>query len=233
VSFSRADVLYPSTAALDPAYRDIDHYLALAENFHELRCSKRIKVVVCRSWGDCLRFAPFLGGQRPLAVTIATGNAIYITPNARAKVDIGGLLRHELSHAVWNQNRSILSVIRMLKQPWVSEGAAGVVAAMGVTAPGHELVTLPESEFLARANSRELWPCFASAPQKDWRFSYTTWMYFWNRQIQRRDRPAFLRFERICYTDPDGCPKAFAAVYGTDLRHAVDEFQDEVRSWGR
>jgi len=73
--FSRADVLYPDGTALDPAYREIDNYVALAESFHKLTCAKKIRVVVCRNWSDCLRFAtPFLG--RPLAVTISTGTDV-------------------------------------------------------------------------------------------------------------------------------------------------------------
>lgn len=231
VQFSRADVLYPDSGALDPAYRDVDRYVAIAESFHELKCSKKIKVVVCRNWNDCLRFAaPFLMGQRPLAVTVATGTVIFVTPRADGWADIGGLLRHELSHAVQNQNRSVVSVLRMLRQPWVSEGVAGVVAARGVTAPGRHLVSLPESEFLSRAMTEDLWSSFAAAPQKDWRFSYTAWIYFWDRQIERSGKATFLRFERACFSDPQGCRSIFADVYGTDLRSAVDEFQTEVRS---
>src|ERR1039458_6880809 len=231
VQFSRADVLYTDSAALDPAYREIDRYVAVAESFHELKCSKKIKVVVCRNWNDCLRFpAPFLVGQRPLAVTVATGTVIFVTPRAAGWADIGGLLRHELSHAVLNQNRSLLSVLRMLRQPWVSEGVAGVVAGMEATAPGRQLASLPRMEFLARAKTEELWPCFAAAPQKDWRFSYTAWLYFWDRQIERNGKRAFLTFERACFSDPDGCRNTFAAVNGTDLRTAVEDFQLEVRS---
>jgi len=231
VQFSRADVLYPDSAALDPAYREIDRYVAVAESFHELKCSKKIRVVVCRNWNDCLRFAaPFLLGQRPLAVTVATGTVIFVTPGAAGWADIGGLLRHELSHAVQNQNRSLVSVLRMLRVPWVSEGVAGVVAAMGVTAPGRHLVSLPEAEFLSRATAEDLWAPFAAAPQKDWRFSYTAWIYFWDRQIERSGKATFLRFERACFSRPQGCRNSFADVYGTDLRSAVDGFQAEVRS---
>jgi hypothetical protein len=231
MQLSRADVLYPDTAALDPAYRDVDRYVAVAESFHELKCSKKIKVVVCRSWNDCLRFAaPFLLGQRPLAVTVATGTVIFVTPRAAGWADVGGLLRHELSHAVQNQNRSLVSVLRMLRQPWVSEGGAGVVAAMGVTAPGRQLASLPDAEFLSRAKIAGLWASFVAAPQKDWRFSYTAWIYFWNRQIERSGKPTFLRFERACFSVPQDCRSSFADVYGTDLRRAVDEFEAEVRS---
>jgi len=231
VQFSHADVLYPDSAALDPAYREVDRYVATAENFHELKCSKKIKVVVCRNWNDCVRFAaPFLMGQRPLAVTVPTGTVIFVTPRAAGWADIGGLLRHELSHAVLNQNRSLLSVLRMLRQPWVSEGVAGVVAAMGTTAPGQHLVSLPEGEFLSRAGTEDLWPSFAAASQKDWRFSYTAWIYFWDCQIERSGKATFLRFEKACFSDPRGCRSIFANVYGTDLLNAVDQFQNEVRS---
>jgi len=231
VPFSRADILYPDAAPLDPAYRKIDQYVAVAERFHELKCSKKIKVVVCRNWNDCLRFAaPFLLGQRPLAVTAPTGTVIFVTPRAAGWADVGGLLRHELSHAVQNQNRSLVSVWRILRQPWVSEGVAGVVAGMGAAEPGRHLMTLPEPEFLSRAKAADLWASFAAAPQKDWQFSYTAWTYFWDRQIERKGKPAFLRFERACFSDPPNCRSAFAGVYGAELHSVVDEFQAEVRS---
>ncbi len=99
IRFSRADVLYPDSTDLDPAYREVDSYVAAAERFHEVTCPKKIKIVVCRNWSDCNRFArPFLG--RPLAVTIPTGTVIFVTPKALAfRADIAELLRHELSHA--------------------------------------------------------------------------------------------------------------------------------------
>jgi hypothetical protein len=231
VRFSRADVLYADSAVLDQGYREVDRYVAAAESFHELKFSRKVKIVVCRDWSDCRRFAgPFLMGQRPLAMTIATGTVIFVTPNAAFTADIGGLLRHELSHAVLNQNRSLVSVLRMLRQPWVSEGAAGVVAGMGVTAPGRQLASLPEPEFLSRAASEDLWPSFSGGQGSDWRFSYTAWIYFWDRQIVHSGKATFLRFERACFSDPEGCRRAFAEAYGTDLRKSVEEFQAEVRS---
>ena len=231
MQFSRADVLYPDSAALDPAYRDVDRYVAVAENFHELKCSKKIKVVVCRDWNGCLRFAgPFLMGQRPLAVTVPTGTAIFVTPGAQGWADIGGLLRHELSHAVQNQNRSLVSVLRMLRQPWVSEDVAGVVAAIGPTAPGRHLVSLPEAEFLSRGKNEDLWSSFSGAPLKDWPFGYTAWIYFRDLEIERSGKATFLRFERACFSDPPSCRGSFADVYGANLRNAVGEFQGAVRA---
>jgi hypothetical protein len=228
--FSRADVLYPDGTLLDPEYRKIDQYLTLAERFHEVKCVKKIRVVVCRNWSDCNRFAtPFLG--RPLAVTIPTGTLIFVTPKATTfRADIGELLRHELSHAVLKQNRSLLDVLRVRNEPWVTEGVAELVAEIEGTAPGRQSISLPKTEFLSRARTEELWPSFASAAQKDWRFSYTAWIYFWSRQIERSGKPAFLRFEQACFSNPQRCRSAFGQVYGTELRNAVGEFQAEVRS---
>jgi len=227
--FSRADVLYPDSMALDPAYRGVDGYVAAAEKFHEVACPKKVKIVVCRNWSDCNRFAtPFLG--TPLAVTIPTGTVTFVTPKAIAfRADIAELLRHELSHAVLKQNRSLLAVLRMRKESWVSEGVAGLVAEMRPTAPERQPITLPIPEFLSRAKREELWPSFAPA-QEETRFRYTAWVYFWNRQIERNGRPTFLRFEQACFSNPEKCRSTFANVYGTDLRNAVADFQAEVRS---
>ncbi len=140
------------------------------------------------------------------------------------------MLRHELSHAVLKQNRSLLSVLRIRKEPWVSEGVAGRVPEMWPTAPGRQPITLPKPQFLSRAKREELWPSFVTVTQPDRRFSYTAWVYFWNRQIDRGGKATFLRFERACFSDPQSCRSIFTDVYGTNLRNAVEEFQAEVRS---
>ena len=231
LTFQRADVLYPADRPPDPAYSDVDRYVALAESFHNLRCSKKITVVACRDWNDCLRFAaPFLGNQRPVGVTIPTGTVIFLTPYIYGTLDAGGVLRHELSHATLNQNRSLLSVWRLLKQPWFSEGVAGVVAGMDTTAPGHQLAALPAPEFIAAAKHQDLWPSFDAVPQKDWRFSYTAWEFFWVRQIQLDGKEAFLKFESACTSEPEKCRTGFASIYGMDLRQAVEAYQDDLRS---
>jgi hypothetical protein len=228
--FSRADVLYPESTVLDPAYREVDSYVAAAERFHEVTCPKKIKIVVCRNWSDCNRFAtPFLG--TPLAVTIPTGTVTFVTPRALAfRADIAELLRHELSHAVLKQNQSLLSGLRMRKELWVSEGVAGLVAEMRPTAPGRQPIALPKPEFLSRAMREDLWPSFATVTQPDRRFSYTAWVYFWNRQIERSGRATFLKFEHACFSDPEECRSTFAKVYGTNLQSAVADFEAEVRA---
>ncbi|HTS48277.1 MAG TPA: hypothetical protein VMH05_10065 [Bryobacteraceae bacterium] len=231
LNFKRADVLYPSDRPPDPAYSDVDRYVALAESFHNLRCSKKITVVACRNWNDCLRFAaPFLGNQRPVGVTIPTGTVIFLTPYIYGTLDVGGVLRHELSHATLNQNRTLLSVWRLLKQPWFSEGVAGVVAGMDATAPGHQLVALPALDFIAAARHQDLWPSFDAVQQKNWRFSYTAWEFFWVRQIQLGGKEAFLKFEGACTSEPEKCRADFATIYGMDLRQAVEVDQDDLRS---
>ena len=114
-------VLYPDTFLQEAAYRELDRYVTWVEKFHELKCSSRITVIACRDWSDGRRFAgPLLLGQSPAAVTSPTGTAIFLTPYSFGAWDLGGLLRHELSHATLNQNQSLLSVWRMLKQPGMS-----------------------------------------------------------------------------------------------------------------
>ena len=232
LDYKRADVLYPADRPPDPAFSDVDQYAALAERFHNLKCAKKITIVACRDWNDCLRFAaPFLGKQRPAGLTIPTGTVIYLAaPYIYGTLDVGAVLRHELSHATLNQNRTLLSVWRLLKQPWFSEGVAGVTAGMGVTAPGRQLVALPAVEFIARARHEELWPSFDATRQKDWRFSYTAWEFFWVRQIQLVGKEAFLKFESACTSAPEKCRAGFANIYGMDLRRAVKAYQDDLRS---
>jgi hypothetical protein len=230
LSFTRADILYPKGAPLDTAYSEVDRFVAMAETFHRLRCSKRITVIACRNWNDCRRFAPFLGRQRPVGVTIPTGTVIYLTPSINRTWDVGGVLRHELSHATLNQNRSLLSVWRLLAQPWFSEGVAGVVAGLGAPAPGRKLVTMPAADFVARARNEDLWPSFDAVQQKNWRFSYTAWRFFWDREIELRGKETFLRLETACVSDPEKCRTDFANVYGISLRNAVETYQNDLRS---
>jgi len=171
---------------------------------------------------------PFLG--RPLAVTIPTGTVVFVTPKVvDYRADVGELLRHELSHAVLKRDRSMLNILRMRRQPWVVEGVAGLVPEMAATAPGQPII-LPKEEFLLQAKKEKLWPYFADSAQRNWRFSYTAYIYFWNRQIERSGKETFLRFERACYSDPQACRGTFRSVYGTDLRSAVEDFQEEVLS---
>jgi hypothetical protein len=228
IQFSRVDVVYPDGAPLDPAYREVDRYVAEAEAFHGVKWEKKIRVIVCRNWSDCNRFAtPFVG--RPLAVTIPTGTVVFVTPKVvDYRADVGELLRHELSHAVLKRDRSLLNILRMRKQPWVVEGVAGLVPELATTAPGRQPIILPEEEFLLQAKKENLWPYFADSAQRNWRFSYTAYIYFWNRQIERSGKETFLRFERACYSDPQACRGTFRSVYGTELRSAVEDFQKEV-----
>ncbi|HYL78449.1 MAG TPA: hypothetical protein VEU96_29930 [Bryobacteraceae bacterium] len=210
----------------------MDRYVALAESFHNLRCSKKITVVACRDWNDCLRFAgPFLGKQRPAGVTIATGTVIYLAePYIYGTWDAGGVLRHELSHATLNQNRTLLSVWRLLRQPWFSEGVAGVAAGMDTPALGHQLGAIPAVEFVAKTRQQELWPSFEAVQQKDWRFSYTAWEFFWVRQIHLGGKETFLKFESACTFEPEKCRASFGDIYGMDLRHAVEAYQEDLRA---
>jgi hypothetical protein len=107
LTFKRAGVLYPADRPPDPAFLDVDRYVALAESFHNLNCPKRITVISCRDWNDCLCFAGvFLGKQRPVGVTIATGTVIFLTPyiyDVRIRVQVRtGKLPCRFGQYLWN-----------------------------------------------------------------------------------------------------------------------------------
>jgi len=133
-----------------------------------------------------------------------------------------------LSHATLNQNRSLLSVWRLLAQPWFSEGVAGVVAGRGAPVPGRKLVTILAGDFAARARNEDLWPSFDAVQQKDWRFSYTAWRFFWDREIEPRGKETFLRLEAACISEPEKCRTDFAKVYGMGLQNAVEILSERL-----
>jgi len=101
---------------------------------------------------------------------------------------------------------------------------------MDPAVPGRHLVAIPAVDFVARARNEDLWPCFDAIPQKDWRFSYTAWKFFWDHEIELRGKEAFLSLESACISDPDKCRTDFANVYRMDLRNAVEMYQNDLRS---
>ncbi|MEZ5356321.1 MAG: hypothetical protein R2762_27105, partial [Bryobacteraceae bacterium] len=122
---ARGRVLYPAGTSLPPAYRDLDAMVAEAEAFHGYRASSPIHVVVSGSWGAFRRSVPWIRGTGVGAVTLLTGDAIYITPAVEAgHRDHGEYLRHELSHAVLAQNGAIANSFRYSKRYWAYEGLA-------------------------------------------------------------------------------------------------------------
>jgi hypothetical protein len=218
----RADILYAEGTVLNPAYRNVDRYVAEAEQFHGLRMEKRLTVVDCRSWDDLRRFMPYNYSRALGAVTVATGTVIYISPQLREKkLDTGEYLRHEISHATLNQNQAVWSALRMGGQPWFTEGIAVLF--------GRQHAYLTAAEFTDRAKKDELQPLFSGGPTPDMRFAYQAWRYFWEYELETQGRERFHGFQTACIKDPDGCRRSFATAYGMPLTDAVARFQMDVR----
>jgi hypothetical protein len=219
----RADILYGEGTVLDPAYRNVDRYIADAEQFHGLRLEKRLTVVDCRSWDDLRRFMPYNYSRALGGVTVATGTVIYISPKLHEKnLDAGEYLRHEISHATLNQNQAVWNALRMGRQAWFTEGIAVLF--------GRQRAYLTAAEFTDRARKDDLQPLFNGGPTPDMRFAYQAWRYFWAYELQNQDRARFYGFQSACMKDPDGCRKSFAAIYGVSLADAVARFQADVRA---
>jgi hypothetical protein len=103
VALQRADIFYPNGRSLDPAYLQVDHYLAEAESFHKLSAPYRLKVIATANWDDFHRFSPLTPGRGIGAATFATGTVIFVSPKlAERGFDYGEFLRHEISHAIVN-----------------------------------------------------------------------------------------------------------------------------------
>ncbi|MCU1236047.1 MAG: hypothetical protein JWP63_4014 [Candidatus Solibacter sp.] len=219
----RADVLYEEGTVLDPAYRNVDRYIAEAEQFHGLHVDKRLTVVDCRSWDDLRRFMPYNYSRALGGVTVATGTVIYISPKLREKnLDAGEYLRHEISHATLNQNQAVWNALRMGRQAWFTEGVAVLF--------GRQRAFVTAKEFTDRAKKDDLQPVFSGAPTPDMRFAYQAWRYFWDYELRMAGRERFYRFQSGCLKDPDGCRKSFASVYGMQVADAVTRFQEDVRA---
>jgi hypothetical protein len=225
---TRADVYYPAGTALDPAYRQIDRFIAEAEVDHRLAMQKRVTVVECRNWDDFGRFMPLIRGRTVGAVTLATGSVIYVTPRLAEKhYDTAEFLRHELSHALIHQNTPLVRGWRMERQAWFFEGLA--------VAFGWQKSYLSEQEFIERAATADLTrfigPPSNELPQPpDMRFCYPAWRYFLEYLMRTRGRDAFQFLLAGFMENPDAVRATFAHVYGESLAQAAARFQREVRS---
>jgi hypothetical protein len=217
----RSIIVYPAGTVLHPAYRDVDRYIAQAEQFHALAMPQRVTVVACRDWSDLRWFMPQIRGREVGAVTLQTGTVIYVTPKLAEKgLDTGEFLRHELSHAILHQNQSLIDAWRLGKEQWFCEGLAVLFA--------RQRAYITAGEFTQRARRQDLQPLFDGSPQSDMRLAYQAWRYLLDFLIQTGGRERFLQLERGCMADPAACRGIFERVYGRSLARAVAEFQSAV-----
>lgn len=220
VALSRADVYYSSNAALDPAYRQIDNFIAEAEQFHQLKMPERIAVIASRNWTDFRLQMPAVRG-RVGAVTLQTGTVIWVTPRLSEKhLDVAEFLRHELSHAIIDQNATLWHSYKMMRQPWFYEGIA--------VAFGRQSSYLSRDEFVARARTESLLPAFESQTP-DMRFNYPAWRYFLEYLMRTRGREAFHGYLLAFMEAPDNYRSQFERSFGIAFPAAVQEFETAVR----
>lgn len=225
--FARADVYYPAGAALDEAYRTIDDSVAHAEQFHRLRLHGRVKVIACRDWSDFHRMLPVIQGRGVGAATLETGTVIYVTPKLdEAHLDKREFLRHELSHAVLNQNASLWRSHRMGPHAWFYEGIA--------VACGAQQSYDSAEQFRAKARALDLTRVIggrlATLPEpRDMRFLYPAWRYFLEYRIADGGRDKFQGLIDAFRADPDAIREDYQRIYGEPIEATVRRFQASLR----
>jgi hypothetical protein len=223
----RADIYFAKGETLDPAFRDVDRYVQMTEKFHQLVLPYRVKIIVCRGWGDFHRFLPTVPGESVGAATPEFGTVIYITPKVRLMhYDPGEFVRHELSHAILEQNSSIWKSTRFKQAPWLLEG-------LGVLA-GDQRAYGTWGDFQQRVENQSIVPLFSATPFKtsafDLRFAYLSWRYFLAWMVETRGREVFQKLLTGFMEHPNEADHVFQEVYGEGLSVAAVRFETVVRS---
>lgn len=216
----RADVYYPAGTTLDEPYKQIDSFIEAAEKFHKLKMPDRITVIAPRTWSDFHRQAPWQRG--PVAgLTLQTGTVIFITPKVGEKnLDTAEFLRHELSHAILDQNTTLWRGHKLSSQPWLSEGLAVDF--------GNQKAYLTEDEFLARAKTEPLAPAF-NGDTSDMRFNYVAWRYFIEYMMISRGKDKFQDYLLRVMAEPDQARALFPEFFKISFDAAIAEFQGRLR----
>ena len=217
----RADVYYPTGITLGDSYQQIDSFIAEAEEFHQLKMPDRIKIIAPRTWNEFHMQAPWQGGNAVAGVTLQTGTVIFMTPKIAEKhFDTAEFLRHELSHAILDQNMPLWRGHKMNRQPWLYEGLAVDF--------GRQTSYLTKDEFVARAQTEPLAPSFDGG-NTDMRFNYVAWRYFLEHMIHLRGRDRFQDYLLRAMQDPDQARAVFPEFFGVTFDGAIREFQASLR----
>lgn len=217
----RADIYYPSGTMLDESYKQIDVFIEEAETFHRLKMADRITVIAPSTWTAFHRQAPWQRGTAIAGLTLQTGTVIFITPKVAEKhFDPAEFLRHELSHAILNQNMPLWRGHKMNAQPWLFEGIAVDF--------GRQKSYLTEEEFTARAQTQPLAPAF-NGDNSDMRFNYVAWRYFVEYMMTKRGRERFQDYLLRVMQDPDQARAVFPELFGLSFDAAIQEFQAKLK----
>ena len=227
IRLERADVYFGKGVTPDPVLRNVDQFIRDTEQFHQLQLPRRMTIIVCRSWSDFHRFLPTVRGEGVGAATPEFGTVTYLTPKIQEmKFDPAEFIRHELSHAVLEQNSTLWNSIRFKQSPWFLEGLA-VLA-------GNQKAYGSWDDFEKRIEQQNIEPLFSRQPYRtpgfDLRFAYLTWRYFLAWRIETRGRAALQQYMQGFMTHPQEAEQLFREVYGEDLITAVRSFETAVRS---
>jgi hypothetical protein len=223
LTLARARVLYPADSTLPDAYRHADQWIAQGESFLALRAPARITIVLCRNWSDFVRFVPWIRGRAVAGVTLATGNAIYITPKVDEKrLDHGEFIRHEIAHAILSQNASMLRAYQgPHRYPWLHEGLAVWFA--------RQRAFVSQSEFFDRA------PAFGVAKSirdgygsRDLQFTYIAWRDFLDYVDQTYGHDRFVAFVHAANQTPDTIDALFTSFFRVSWADEVARFERAV-----
>jgi hypothetical protein len=186
-----------------------------------------LRVIDTANWDDFHRFSPLTQGRSVAGVTLETGTVIYISPKlAERGLDYGEFLRHEISHAIVNQNVSFWRQLRLRHYTWLVEGVPVWF--------GRQSAYLTQDEFLSQARRTELRPFFefdanSSHPSDiDMRFAYVAWRDFLDYLSQRRGKAVFNQFFRSVQLAPERLDDAFQHAYGHTLPEEVAGFQKAI-----
>ncbi len=229
VGYARAEVFHDRAGKLPEDLGDVEALMREAEAFHQLAYKRKVTIILCKNWRDCERGVPWLNVHAAGGVTLATGDAVYITPKLREK-NFSHLefLRHELSHALISQNTTVLSSFRLNKVAWFNEGLA--------VSFGRQRDYLRREEFLARVTGEDLGryldPSRTDIGGPGWnaRFAYPAQRYFVEYLKERFGDARFRRFLGGVIADPDNHATLFAQAYPISLSEAIREYETAVKS---
>jgi len=227
IRLERADVYFGEGVTPDPVLRNVDQFIRDTEQFHQMQLPRRMTIIVCRSWSDFHRFLPTVPGESVGAATPEFGTVTYLTPKIQEmKFDPAEFIRHEMSHAVLEQNSTLWNSIRFKQSPWFLEGLA-VLA-------GNQRAYGSWDDFERRIAQQDIEPLFSRQPYRtpgfDMRFAYLTWRYFLEWTTEKRGRAAIQQYMQGFMKRPQEAEQLFSEVYGEDLQTAVRSFEAAVRS---
>ena len=229
VSYASADIYVGGGDDRIGDYGDVDRMMREAEAFHQMKYRRRVRVIACRSWSDCERALPWLHVKVIGGVTLATGDVIYITPRLKEKnLSAAEFLRHELSHALLDQQTTVRKALKMNEQSWFSEGLA--------VSFGDQKAYLSRAEFLERAPKEDLAKFIdpevmdISAPAWDARFAYVAQRYFLEYLKGRFGAERFQGFTVKYIDNPGDYRNLFNGAFQISFADAIKQFAQAIKA---